>query len=383
MAMLALNKKWIARRRMRTTAKRAAKFGLMAGLAGLSQYVRAHLLDRREQRISQLRQNRTYKDALQAEHKVNAESRAAAARPGSFSPKGLGQVAVAAGKDWIARRAPSKGAALALYTLFSLAPMLVLVIAVAGFFFGADTVRTALLEQLGGLTGAAGAGAFETIMSGTKESSDGWIAGLISALLVLVSATTAFGELKNSLDELWEVPPNKASGVWGLFKERFLSLGLILVLALMLMASLAVSTAIAAMQNIWGGIGSDWFHFVVQFISSAIGFAIVTALFAVIFKYLPATHIAWKDVLVGAVLTAILFIAGKALIGLYIAHGDISSTYGAAGSVVALITWIYYSAQIFFYGALFTHEYAVRLGSRVPTSGAPDAALPPQDGSHG
>jgi membrane protein len=235
-------------------------------------------------------------------------------------------------------------------------------------FFGADVVRAALLEQVGGLIGGTGSEAMETILAGAAEKDKGLLAGLISAVLLLVGATTAFAELKDSLDELWEVPRNPSSGIWGLLRERFLSFGLVLVLALMLMASLAVSTALAAVENLWGGLGSDSFHVVMQFISGAVGFLIVTALFAVIFKYLPGIRIAWKDVMVGALLTALLFIAGKTLIGLYIARGDISSTYGAAGSVVALITWIYYSAQIFFYGSLFTHEYAHRLGSRADTT---------------
>jgi membrane protein len=353
---------------MRLTAKKVATYGALAGIAALSEYARERFHIRRERRQAQLRKSPSYTDALRIERKNPPDLAAVATRKDhiTLNPKALGQVALAAGKAWMSHRAASKGAALALYTLFSLAPMLVLVVAVAGFFFGADAVRAALLEQIGGMTGATGAGAFETILSGSRKESDGLIAGLISIALVLVSATTAFGELKNSLDELWEVEPAKQSGLWSLFRERFLSLGLIMVLALMLMASLAVSTALAALQNLWGGIGSDSFHFIIQFISSAVSFLIVTGLFAVIFKFLPAAHIPWKDVLVGAVLTALLFIAGKALIGLYIAHGDINSTYGAAASIVALITWIYYSAQIFFYGSLFTHEYAVRLGSRVP-----------------
>jgi membrane protein len=354
---------------MKMTAKRAATVGLMAGFAALTEIARSRMHERREQRLFQLRRDKAYADALQRDaeaaklpadttHENTADAKL------NLNPKAWLRVAIAAGKDWLARRAPSKGAALALYTLFSLAPMLVLVVAIAGLFFGADAVREALLTQIGGMTGSAGSGAFETILQGSRKENSGLIAGLVSAALVLVSATTAFGELKNSLDELWEVPPSKESGVWGMLRERFLSLGLILVLALMLMMSLTISTALSALQNLWGGLGSDSFEFVVHFLSNAVSFLIVTGLFAVIFKYLPATHIAWKYVLVGALLTAVLFIAGKALIGLYIAKGDISSTYGAAGSVVALITWIYYSAQIFFYGALFTHEYAHQLGSR-------------------
>ncbi|TFW09972.1 YihY/virulence factor BrkB family protein [Oxalobacteraceae bacterium OM1] len=288
-------------------------------------------------------------------------------------PKALLHVAIAAGKAWSAHRAASKGAALALYTLFSLAPMLVLVVTIAGFIFGEDTVRNLLIEQMGGLMGQQGADAIQTILAGgEKKSSGGLFAGIISAVLVLVSATTAFTELKDSLDELWEVPKSTSSGLWSLIRERFLSFGLILVLVLMLISTLAVSTALAAVGNVFGGDATGLFKIVSQIISNVIAFAVLTGLFAVIFKYMPAAKIDWKDVWVGALITAVLFTIGKFAIGLYVAHADLGSTYGAAGSVVILITWIYYSAQIFFYGSLFTHEYAMTLGSKVNVE-QPDA----------
>jgi membrane protein len=276
-------------------------------------------------------------------------------------PKALLHIAISAAKEWSAHRAASKGAALALYTLFSLAPMLVLVVTIAGFFFGEDTVRNLLLQQMAGLMGEQGGEAVRTILDGAQNKE----AGIISAALVLVSATSAFAELKDSLDELWEVPPSKESGIWTFIRERILSFGLILVIALMLLISLVVSTALAAMDTIWpGGEGSP-LKFVSVAISHLMSFAIVAGLFAVIFKYLPATKIAWKDVIVGALITAVLFIIGKTLIGIYVASADIGTAYGAAGSVVILIIWVYYSAQIFFYGSLFTHEYAIKLGSRA------------------
>ncbi|HEY8607738.1 MAG TPA: YihY/virulence factor BrkB family protein [Noviherbaspirillum sp.] len=279
-------------------------------------------------------------------------------------PKALFHLAISAAKEWSAHRAASKGAALALYTLFSLAPMLVLVVTIAGLFFGEDNVRQLLLQQMSGLMGEQGGEAIRTILAGAQREEAGFVAGLISAGLVLVSATSAFSELKDSLDELWEVPPAKASGIWAFVRQRVLSFGLILVLALMLLISLGVSTALSAMDSIWPGGEGSALKAVSMVISHLVSFGIVAGLFAVIFKYLPGTEIAWKDVAVGAVITAILFIVGKTAIGLYVASADISSAYGAAGSVVILITWVYYSAQIFFYGSLFTHEYAVKLGSR-------------------
>lgn len=280
-------------------------------------------------------------------------------------PKALFHIAISAAKEWVEHRAASKGAALALYTLFSLAPMLVLVVTIAGFFFGEETVRNQLLQQMSGLMGAQGGEAVRTILAGAKHEDAGFMAGLISAGLVLISATSAFGELKDSLDELWEVPPSKESGIWAFLRQRVLSFGLILVIALMLLITLAVSTALAAMDSIWpGGEGSP-LKLVSVVLSHLVSFGVVTALFAVIYKYLPATKIAWKDVIIGALITAALFIIGKTAIGIYVANADIASAYGAAGSVVIMILWVYYSAQIFFYGSLFTHEYAMKLGSRA------------------
>ena len=298
-----------------------------------------------------------------------ARNRRPAARPASRSKlaylRNLGAVAIDAGRAWAGRRAASKGAALALYTLFSLAPMLVLVVAMAGIFFGEETVRQLLVEQMKSLMGTQGADAIRAILQGTQHKDASLIASLVSGALVLVSATTAFAELKGSLDELWEVPKSASSGIWGLLRERFLSFGLILVLALMLLASLAVSTALAALSRLWGGGADSGLEVITRGVTSAVSFLIVAGLFAVIFKYLPATRIAWKDVMVGAFITAALFSVGKALITLYVARSNISSSYGAAGSVVVLITWIYYSAQIFFYGSLFTYEYAFQIGSRA------------------
>ena len=301
-----------------------------------------------------------------------------AARPPARSKaaylKTVGAVALVAARAWSARRAASKGAALALYTLFSLAPLLVLVVALAGIFFGEETVRQLLVAQMKSLMGGQGADAIQSILQGSQHKTAGLVAGLVSGALVLVSATTAFAELKDSLDELWEVPKSASSGIWGLLRERFLSFGLILVLALMLLASLAVSTALAAVSRLWSGAGAaSVLEIITRGVTGAVSFAIVAGLFAVIFKYLPATKIAWKDVAIGALLTALLFSVGKALITLYVARSNISSSYGAAGSVVVLITWIYYSAQIFFYGSLFTYEYAFQLGSRAdgPQAGKP------------
>ena len=274
----------------------------------------------------------------------------------------LAQMARAAAEAWLGRRASSKGAALTLYVLFSLAPMLILVVALASIFFDEEAVRTALLTELGGLTGTQGGDALKAIIAGAKRADEGLAASIISGVIVLVTATSAFAELKESLDELWQIPPSEGSGVWLFLKERILSFGLLLVLALMLMMTLAVNAGLAALQGSW--VDPTDPGKLLQYALSGLSMVIVTVIFAFIYKYLPATPIAWGDVIVGAILTAILFMGGKVLIGLYLGHGDFGNAYGAAGSIVALITWIYYSAQIFFFGALFTHEYAMTLGSR-------------------
>ena len=284
----------------------------------------------------------------------------------------LAQMARAAAEAWLGRRASSKGAALTLYVLFSLAPMLILVVALASIFFDEEAVRTALLTELGGLTGAQGGDALKAIISGAKRADEGVAASIISGVIVLVTATSAFAELKESLDELWQIPPSEGSGVWLFVKERILSFGLLLVLALMLMMTLAINAGLAALQGSW--VDPTDPGKLLQYAFAGLSMLIVTIIFAFIYKYLPATPIAWGDVIVGAILTAILFMGGKVLIGLYLGHGDFSTSYGAAGSIVALITWIYYSAQIFFFGALFTHEYAMTLGSRRDNS----AVAPPQ-----
>lgn len=291
------------------------------------------------------------------------------AKSGGFSPRHLGTIALAAAKSWSTHRAASKGAALALYTLFSLAPMLVLCIAVAGLFFGVDAVREMVMKQMAGLLGVQGASAMKSIVAGAHFESDSIMAATISTGLVLIGATSAFSELKDSLDELWEVKGHTEGGIWTMVHERFLSFGLVLVLALMLLLSLAVSTALAALGDIWlGGVDNASYLLFAKVVSAAASFLIVVALFAAIYKYLPAAPIAWRDVILGSVITAVLFLAGKYLIGLYLSTTNFSSGYGAAGSLVLLVSWIYYSAQIFFYGALFTHEHAVRSGRAIPTS---------------
>lgn len=276
------------------------------------------------------------------------------------------QVLIGAARQWSVHRAASKGAALSFYTLFSMAPVLVLVISIAGLFFGEQAARGEIFGHIKGLVGDQGAAAVETVLAATKRSGHGLFAAITAVALLVVGATSAFSELKSSLDELWEVPPRQQSGLWGLLRARLLSFSLILVLAFLLLVSLIVNAALAVVQRFWGEIwaGAGFFAPVAQAVSSVFAFAVVSLLFGTIFKMLPETRVAWRDVALGAVVTAMLFSLGKRFIGLYLGSSAVASSYGAAGSVVALMLWIYYSAQIFFFGALVTRQYALLFGSR-------------------
>lgn len=272
---------------------------------------------------------------------------------------------VESGKQWSKHRASSKGAALSLYMVFSLAPMLILVIAVAGVFFGEEAVRSELFEQVHDIIGARGAEVVQTVLASAHESGGGWIAALLSIAILVFSATTAFAELQASLDELWDATKNRKSGLQGMVHSRMVSFGLVLVLAMFLLLSLMMNAALGGAKAYYGELWTNSvFATVAEWMSNLVSFAVVTALFAVVYKLLPSINIPWRDVIPGAIVTAGLFLIGKWGIGLYLSRGGAVSAYGAAGSMIALLLWIYYSAQIFFFGAVFTRQFAERFGSR-------------------
>ncbi len=280
--------------------------------------------------------------------------------PAFLHPRNVKTLLIESAKQWSRQRASSKGAALSLYMVFSLAPMLILVIAVAGFFFGEAAVQAELVGQLRDLTGERGAEVVQTVLASAHESGSGGIAALISICVLLFSATTAFNELKASLDEIWEVPPESSGGIKGLVQARLQAFGLILILALFLLFSLSVNAGLAAARRHYGAFWThEAFAQVGELVAATFSFAVVTALFAVVYKLLPSVRIGWKDVIPGALVTALLFVVGKWGIGLYLGQDSVASAYGAAGSVIALLLWIFYSAQIFFYGAVFTRQYAL------------------------
>ncbi len=264
--------------------------------------------------------------------------------------------------EWLDHRASSKGAALAFYTLFSIAPILVLVIAIAGFFYGPEAARGEILSQLRGLVGPQGAEAIQLVLAGASNHEEGRIATMIATALLLFGATSVFAELKSSLDEIWQVPPSTRAGVWDMLRTRLLSFGLVLVLAFLLMVSLVVSAALAILERYLGGL---WHNavYLLSLLSTGIGFLVIAVLFAVIYKMLPRIRLSWRDVVIGALGTAALFALGKYAIGVYIGNSGVTSSFGAAGSMIALLLWVYYSAQIFFLGAEFARQYALKIGS--------------------
>jgi membrane protein len=264
--------------------------------------------------------------------------------------------------EWFDDRAASKGAALAFYTLFSLAPILVLVIAVAGFFYGAEAAQGQLMGQLRGLLGAKGAEAVQLVLAGARNQESGTKATIIATVLLLFGATSVFAELKDSLDAIWKVPKPTGATWWDVVRTRLLSFGLILVLAFLLMVSLVVSAALAVLEHYVGGLWKDA-TVVLGWVAAAISFGVIAVLFGVIYKLLPRIRLAWRDVVVGALGTAALFELGKFVIGLYIGRSGVADSFGAAGSTIAILLWVYYSAQIFFLGAEFARQYALQLGS--------------------
>ena len=304
----------------------------------------------------------------------------------AMKPSTIYEIARKSISAWVDDYAPSMGAAISYYTAFSIAPLLVIVIAVAGYVFGDEAVRGSLQGQISGLVGADGAQAIQGLISSAREPTEGLVATSLSIALLIVGATTVFAEIQSALDRIWHVPEKaKPSGIWGLLRARFLSFGLILGLAFMLMASLTISAAMAAIGTYFSSLLPGW-DVVLFVLNICISLAVETVLFAMIFKFMPSTRIAWSDVWVGAIVTGVLFELGKVLIGLYVGKAGVSSTYAAAGSIAVILIWVYYAAQIFLLGAEFTKVYATEYGShrlkttpaaaeRPARSGAEDTAL--------
>lgn len=266
--------------------------------------------------------------------------------------------------SWSDDYAPSMGAALSYYTLFSIAPLLIIVISVAGLFFGADAVRGVIFAQLQALMGPQGAKAIEEMLSTASHAKTGGVAAIVSVVGLLIGATTVFNELQSDLDRIWRAPARvKSSGIWTLLRTRLLSFGMVLGVAFLLTVSLVTSAAIATMGKWWGAWFGGW-EVLAHILDVVINFGLLTAIFALIYKMIPRVDVSWHDVWTGAAVTSLLFVLGKFLIGLYLGKSDMTSSFGAAGSVVLVMVWVYYSSQIFLFGAEFTWVYANLYGSR-------------------
>ncbi len=263
---------------------------------------------------------------------------------------------------WIDHRAGSKGAALAFYTLFSMTPILILAIAGAGYFFGAEAAQGEIIAQVEGLVGRNGAQAIQALLAGARDPASGFSATMIASVILLVAATSVFVELKGSLDEIWGVEPPKGLAIITFLRTQLHAFGLVLVLAFLLLVSLVFSAGLAVLERYAGGFWSSSYGLLTA-ISSLISFGVIACLFAVIYRALPNAPLSWRDVWIGAAFTAGLFTFGKYVIGLYLGNSGVASSFGAAGSLIALLLWVYYSAQIFFFGAEFTKQYALAFGS--------------------
>lgn len=275
------------------------------------------------------------------------------------SPKAWWGLLRETAQGWKTHKAARLGAALAYYSIFSLGPLMLVVIAVAGLVFGQDAVRGEVSNQLAGLLGPQGAKGIENILAGAGKPREGMFATALGVGTLLFAAIGVVVQLKDALNTIWEVKPPATSGIWGFIRTYAVSLAGVLSLGFLLLISLLVTAALSALGNILAPFLPEGVFHIVSF---AVSFVVISLLFAMMFKWLPDIAIAWRDVLPGAVLTAALFEIGKLAIGIYIGKQGLESTYGAAASMVVVLIWIYYSAQLILFGAEFTRVYAQRHG---------------------
>ena len=270
--------------------------------------------------------------------------------------------------EWQQDKVDRMAAALAYYTLFSIAPLLVIAVAVAGAVFGQEAARGEVIAQIQGLLGKAGAEVVQTALANTQnpESGNGIVPSIVSALALIFGASGVFIQLQDSLNAVWNVDESRRAGVKAVVRKRIFSFAMVITIGFILMVSLLVSAGLAALSaftnHLFPALESLW-----KLANIGISLGVFTLLFALIYKYLPDIKIAWRDVLVGALFTAILFSIGKELLGFYLGNGSFGSAYGAAGSVITVLAWIYYSVQIMLFGAEFTQVYTRRYGSHRAT----------------
>ena len=271
-----------------------------------------------------------------------------------------------AGAAWFADNAPRFGAALAFYTVFSLAPVLIVAVSVAGLVFGEKAAQSEIVRQFQGLIGAQGAAAIETIIQNTSRPALGVFATTLGLVAILVGASGAFIELQDALNTIWKVDSRTKSFWMVVIRQRVFSLGLVVASGFLLLTSLVVTAGLAATERFASNL-LPLSGVLLESINFVFSFGMITILFAIIFKFIPDTTISWPDVRMGAAVTSLFFTVGKVLIGLYLGHSALTSVYGATGSLIIFLTWVYYSAQILLFGAELTHVYALKYGSRMET----------------
>jgi membrane protein len=288
-----------------------------------------------------------------------------------MKPKETFSLLKATAFEWLDDQAPTLGAALAYYTVFSLAPLLIISIALAGLVFGAEAAQGQIFDQLRGLLGdASGKAMQEIVQSASAEPKTGVVATVIGFVTLLFGASGVFGQLQASLNIIWGVQPKPGRGILGIIRDRSLSFGFILVVGFLLLVSLLLTAGIAFVGKQFGAMVPGM-EALIQILNSILSLAVITLLFGMMFKILPDANIAWRDVWIGAFITALLFTLGKFALGFYLGRSGVASSYGAAGSLIVLLLWVYYSSQIVFFGAEFTQVYANRFGSHVtPSSNA-------------
>ena len=270
-------------------------------------------------------------------------------------------------EDWNDDNAPRLGAALAFYTILSISPMVILVVAIVSLVFDRSRAQDHLLTQVQSLVGPEGKAAVASMLVSGQKASSGIVATLIGLATLIFGASGVFGELRSALNTIWEVKPKPGSGLLLMLKERIFSFGMVISVGFVLLVSLLASAGLAAMTKFFNGL-LPISSFVLGLFNFLVSFTGIAVLFAFILKYVPETEVKWSDVRWGATATAFLFTVGKSLLGLYLGKASPGSAYGAAGSLVVMVIWVYYSAQIFFFGAEFTHVHALSRRSNVATT---------------
>jgi membrane protein len=278
--------------------------------------------------------------------------------------------------EWDRHQVPKLGAGLAYYTVLSLAPLLIVVITVVGMVLGPKAAQGEIIAQIQGLVGPEGAEAIQAVIANANQPKTGIVASLLGLITLFLGASGVFAELHDALNTIWDAPPRPGSGLLSMIRERFLSFGMVLAIGFLLLVSLVVSAGVAAAATFMGGV-LPVPGFVLQGANLLLSLGVITVLFAMIYRFLPSERVPWRDVWIGAAATAVLFSIGKLLIGMYLGKASVGSAYGAAGSLVVVLVWVYYSAQIFFFGAEFTHVYArARRPEAFPVRQAPVATVP-------